>query len=318
MAGVTKVLVLMTSPLDKIVHAARIVDRITRERPHLEITWVVRRFYEPVVSTFPFVKRTVVFRRRGALVKAVGLVRGIRREEYDFVLDFEGHARTGAMCFFAKGKRKIGLHSAREGATICYREIVGDAAVEANHLVDQFRDFGSVFGVNIGKLERLRILEAEDLPRVWSEAAEVGRKRICLFPGRFKIERAWLGMEDLARKLVGERDDVEVYLLGLAPWRSSGSHPKRLHDLHGKLSWSQIVTMLRAADLVVANDNGPAQLAGALGCKNLTLYTFVSRDRRGSYPIDNPINSGLQAPGGRPEKLTVESVFREVSRLLSN
>lgn len=317
MGGDPKVLILMTSPLDKIVHAARVVDSLTRTLPRLEITWVVRRFYEPVVSTFPFVHRTIVFRRRGALVKLLGLVRDIRREEYDFVLDFEGHARTGAMCFFAKGKRKIGLRSAREGATVCYREVVGRANGDRLHLVDQFRDFGSVFGVDLSGLETLRVADSESVPGVWTESQKTGRKRVCLFPGRFKSERAWWGMIALAKHLVEEREDVEVFLLGLAPWRKGDAFPDRVHDLHGKLSWQEVVWFLKEADLVVSNDNGPAQLAGALDRKNLTLYTFVSRELRGSYPISNSQNAALQTPNGDPERLPLESVVVEVNRLLS-
>ncbi|EDY82043.1 hypothetical protein VDG1235_1663 [Verrucomicrobiia bacterium DG1235] len=142
-----KVLILMTSPLDKIVHALRVVDSIKRRRPELEVTWVVRRVYEPLVASFEFVDRTIVFRRSGALMKAWGLVREIRRERYDFVLDFEGHARTGAMCFLARGRRKVGLKSAREGATICYGEVVTGTSCSREHLVEQLQEFGSVFGL---------------------------------------------------------------------------------------------------------------------------------------------------------------------------
>lgn len=317
MARRLKALVLMTSPLDKIVHAARVVDELTRQAPELEVTWVVRRVYEPLVASFPFVSKTIVFRRSGALVKAVGLVMEIRRDEYDFVLDFEGHARTGAMCFLARGKRKIGLRSAREGATVFYREVVGRTDITDTHLVDQLREFGPVFGVDLEIERSLGVTVCEVLPSAWLAAKRRGLRRVCLFPTRFKSERSWPGMVALAGRLSREFEDVAVFLLGFVPPESPVELPAGVNDLQERLSWAEIVSMLQDADLVIANDNGPAQLAGALGTPNLTLYTYVSPLRRGSFPLNGKGNAALQSSSGRACDFEEAAVMEQVERLLN-
>ncbi|MBK1877166.1 glycosyltransferase family 9 protein [Pelagicoccus mobilis] len=307
----------MTSPLDKIVHALRVVESIKRQKPELEITWVVRRVYEPLVASFEFVDQTIVFQRSEALMTFAGLVRDIRREVYDFVLDFEGHARTGAMCFFARAKRKIGLRSAKEGATICYKEVIAAGGGEGSHFVEELRAFGSVFGVEVEVGEVLRFPRGVELPESVSGALSTSWKRVCLFPGRFKKKRAWRGMVDLAKRLVEVRPDVQVLLLGMVPVVVEEELPDRVLDLQERLSWGELCQVVSESDVVVANDNGPAQLAGALGCRNLTLYSFVSPASRGSYPLEREANAILRAPEGDVDRLDPKSVFSAVEKLLA-
>lgn len=318
MAMRAKALVLMTSPLDKIVHALRVVESIKRQRPALEITWVVRRVYEPLVASFPFVDRTIVFQRSEALMRFASLVKEIRQDRYDYVLDMEGHARTGAMCFFSRAKRKIGLKTAREGATICYGEVIQPTAGEDRHMIEQLQVFGSVFGVNAEVREALALPGGAELPVQLGASKGEGLRRVCLFPGRFKAERAWRGMTELARRVVEERRDVEALFLGVVPGVLDSPLPERSMDLQGKLNWRQICAVVASSAVVVANDNGPAQLAGGLGCRNLTLFSYVSPEARGSYPLSDCGNAFLRAPGGDVSRLDLDSVFGEVEKLLDS
>lgn len=309
-----KVLVLMTSPLDKIVHALRVVESIKRQLPGLEITWVVRRVYEPMVASFDFVDHTIVFQRSEAILKFAALIKQIRRERYDYVFDLEGHARSGAMCFFARANRKIGLKTAKEGAAVSYSEVIALPAGGGSHMIEQLQVFGSVFGVGAQVAERLPLAQGVEIPE---ELSAGNLRRVCLFPGRFKRERAWGGMIDLAGELVKRHRDVEVLILGVVPDVIEKPLPERVSDYQEQLSWGQICRLLAESDLVVANDNGPAQLAGALGCRNLTLYSYVSPEARGSYPLGGEGNGVIRAPDGQVSRLDPAKVHLEVEKLLA-
>ncbi len=312
-----KVLILMTSPLDKIVHALRVVESIKRQEPELEITWVVRRFYEPLVASFAFVDRTIVFRRSEALLSFASLVKEIRQDSYDFVLDFEGYARTGAMCFFAKGGRKIGLRSAREGASVCYSELVAKTFEDGRHLLERFEDFSSVFGLKPKLGECLPLPELTEVPHAIADLGLGGRKVLCFFPGRFKAARSWPGMLELAERLVRERGDVEILFLGQVPYLLGGPLSERVHDFQGRFSWAELCRIVASSRLVLANDNGPAQLAGALGTANITLFSFVSPEVRGSYPTHLSANAVVRSPEGNVSKLSSEEVYQAVEKLLA-
>ncbi|EDY85167.1 hypothetical protein VDG1235_4802 [Verrucomicrobiia bacterium DG1235] len=138
-----------------------------------------------------------------------------------------------------------------------------------------------------------------------------------MFPGRYKSNRAWPLMGELGKRLVEERSDVEVFLLGIVPYEFAEPLPEGVHDFQETLGWSEVCSLLSEADLAVANDNGPSQLAGALGCANLTLYSYVSPERRGSYPVSKVENAALLAEDGKVERLELDVVYEAVEKLLA-
>lgn len=312
-----RILILMTSPLDAIAHALRVVSSIKRQLPYLRIDWVVRDVFAPLVKSCAAIDETLAFKRNGSISDHMRLVRQIRAGDYEYVLDFEGHARTGIIAWLSKGSHTIGRPDAREGATFCYKEIVPKPPAGKVHTLDAMLEFSRVFGLKA----ELRGEPEFKLGSADQFAVEEGAKRVCLFPGRRKAQRAWPGFGKFARRLLESRDDVVVYFLG-ETWIPVADNlreqfPDRFFDLQAKLEWPEIVSLLGASSLTIANDNGPAQLAGALGCPNLTLYSFVLSERRGTYPTSDPLNAVLQAPEGDVQKLSVEAVLTAAQKLLA-
>ncbi len=315
-----RVLALMTSPLDGIAHALRVVSALKSFRPELEITWVVRDTFEPLVASFACVDKTIPFYRREGVLAWSALARSLRRETYDYALDLEGHARTGIMTWLSRSQRRVGLAEAKEGATIFYRELLRPPAGGSRHLVDAMLEFARIFGLD----PRLRgdIRLREDVPAppaAWANAA--ASTRICLFPGRFKRERAWPGMFALAERLAKARPDATVFLLGVEPRAAPPpglmeANRGRIFDLQGDSGWGQTLRMLQSSDLTISNDNGPAQVASLFGRRNLTLYTMVDPVRRGSYPVGGPANRALLAPGGVAAQISLDAAWEEIEKLL--
>lgn len=312
-----KVLLVMTSPLDGIAHALRVAATITEQRPEVEFTWVARDSFAPLVEAFACVGKTIPFYRKEGVAAWLGLVRRLRRERYDLALDFEGHARSGLMCWLARSGRRIGLARAREGATVFYGELLGPPANGSRHLLDAMLEFARVFGLEPRPTAGPQLRESmQALPEEWRAAAS--GQRVCLFPGRFKRERCWPGMFDLAARVLRERPRSRVFILGIEPkvGLPGGLASERLVDLQGKVDWGQSLRMLEEADLTVGSDNGVAQVAALFGRPNVTLYTMVDPERRGSYPVGAAVNVGVQSPGGRPQRLLVDEVWQALEKLL--
>jgi len=87
----------------------------------------------------------------------------------------------------------------------------------------------------------------------------------------------------------GERDLAREVRM-LAP------HPELLKNLAGETSLAELVALLAAVDLLVANDSGPMHLAGAVGTPVVAL--FGSTNERETYPLTQPGKLRLlKAPG---------------------
>ena len=320
MPSPASVLVLMTSPLGNLAHALSVVASFKVQRPDLEVTWVVREVFEPLVAACDAVDRTIVFQRKGGLKGAWRLARELRGRRYDCVLDFEGHARTGLMARLARAGCRVGRPDAREGASIFYDTIVPKPPEGRGHFVDRLLEFGCALGIpprfREGALRFDRALSGLASPIANLE----GRRLVCLFPRRFREARSWPEYDELARALLASREDLMVAFLGVGTGKGGpglgAAWSGRFLDLQGQLSWGEVVAVLLQADLVVSGDGGPAQLAGALGRKNLTLFSFVDPERRGSYPLEWSGNAVLKGRGGQVTTLRVEEALEAALRLL--
>ncbi|HUX68435.1 MAG TPA: lipopolysaccharide heptosyltransferase II [Terriglobales bacterium] len=68
--------------------------------------------------------------------------------------------------------------------------------------------------------------------------------------------------------------------------RMLAPHPELLKNLAGETSLPELVALLAAVDLLVANDSGPMHLAGAVGTPVVAL--FGSTNERETYPLTQP------------------------------
>src|SRR5690606_30661599 len=90
----------------------------------LELSWIVRDIYAPLVRSCAAVDKVYVFERKGGAKGFVKLVREVRKTKFDYVFDFQGLLRTGLMTSRVRAKKKIGRADARELSGMFYDEKV--------------------------------------------------------------------------------------------------------------------------------------------------------------------------------------------------
>ena len=114
------ILVVKPSSLGDIFHAFPAVEMLRRHWPEAKIDWLVRSEFTPVLEFYPHIRRTIEFHRRdfnnplnfpGTLKK---IVKDLRREQYDMVIDFQGLMRSAFFTFCARTERRIGFAKPRE------------------------------------------------------------------------------------------------------------------------------------------------------------------------------------------------------------
>lgn len=317
----TRLLIIKPSSLGDIVHALQMVARLREGFDgQLEVSWIARDTFAPLVEASPLVDRVFRFYRRDGVAGFFRLMKEVRRERFDCVLDLQGLARTGLMTVASRAERKVGRADAREGARWCYGELVPQPPVPGPpHAVQVLLEFCRVFSVDPVPGPDLWFRSPEGVgDTVAGRAVAAGKNFAVLLPGSRHARKCWPGYGGLTRRLLEEEKDLQVIWAGTeAPPGEMPAVGGRFTDLIGKTSLTELAWLLRHAAVVVANDSGPCHLAVAQGVRTLALFGPTDPVRYGPFPPNRPGCAVVRAPGGRWENLEVETVLEAWKRVAS-
>jgi heptosyltransferase-1 len=303
------------SALGDIVHALPVLTALRCRFPNARITWVVNRSYEPLLTGHPHLDATLAFDRGGlrrglfaGARAAFDLAARLRAERFDLVLDLQGLMRSGLMCLATRAARRVGLATAREGASWCYTDVVPVDRAAVPHAVDRQWRVAEALGATGLKQW---VVPISDEARAWADAALAGLPRPWLLLGvgaRWQTKRWPAGhfaalvrrsqaLHGGAAVFVGSAEDAPAARQAAAelagPWR----------DFSGRTTLPQLAALLARADVVLANDTGPLHLAAALGRPVVAPYTCTRVPRHGPYgQADRAVATAVPCAGSYLKK----------------
>lgn len=292
-----RIALLKPSALGDIIHSLPVLTALRRRYPHAHITWVVNQTYAPLLNGHRGLDDILPFDRRashrgwGAAARSwLGFLTELRRRRFDLVIDLQGLFRTAVMTAATGAKRRVGLSTAREGATWTYTDVVPVADFHAIHAVDRCWRIAEAFGVGDTPREFHIPIPAE--ARHWARGMtdRYPRPWLMLGPGARWMTKRWPPehFAALARRAQAAFGGT-VFLVGGAEETPAATAVRdRLsgpsHDLTGRTTLPQLSALLDRADLMLANDTGPLHLAAALGRPIVAPYTCTQVRLNGPYP----------------------------------
>ena len=312
----TSLLIIKPSSLGDIVHGLQVATSLKTQRPDLQISWIVRDLFEPLVRICEVIDRTYIFQRSEGVRGFLRLMREVRQTRFDYVFDMQGLLRTGLMTWQTRAAKKVGRCDAREGATFFYQQKVPLPATGApSHALDILLGFCPVLGAKPELRGELRFREAADLNLSFIEGRR-GQKPILVFPDSRRAEKRWNGFRQLTDLLLRDGTGRKVIWAGTnaAAYRDRAPEGQFL-NLTGNTSLVSLAALIRRADWVVCNDSGPLHLAAALGIKTFGIFGPTDPRLFGPYPLNSATNHVVQAPVGDLRLLTAKDVYARFARL---
>ena len=294
-----RVCVIKPSSLGDVVHAFPLLACLRRHWPDARISWVVNRGLRSLLDGHPDLDEVIPFDRdrvrfRPGAIGAVGrFVADLRAREFDVAVDLQGLLRSGLMTAATGAPTRVGLASAREGATLFYNYKV-DAGGADVHAVDRLLRVGAAFGADVEYPEPAVAFAPADLDWARSQLAGLPRPWVALNVGARWLTKRWPPghFAAVARRaraemgaglvLVGAPEDRPLVdelraALGDGP---DGIPPL---DLCGRTTLPQLAALASELDLFVSNDTGPLHLAAAAGAPCVGVYTCTSPERTGPH-----------------------------------
>lgn len=111
-----KILVVKLSSLGDIVHALPVVDVFFRSLPKASVHWLVERSFSDILSLHPLIKKVISVDTRGwrkhpglhTLREVSSVVKALRRERYDVVVDLQGNSKSGLFTLLSGAAKRYG------------------------------------------------------------------------------------------------------------------------------------------------------------------------------------------------------------------
>lgn len=280
-----RVLVSRLSSMGDVVHGLPVAVSVKRTNPEAEVTWVVDRAFEPIVSRCPAVDRVVV--REKGIGPWLRQARGLGR--FDLAFDLQGLAKSAMVVATVPCKRRLGYHWQREGSWLVSASVRPDPS--SLHIVDQYLDVAraagfpadrAVWGLEATEQDQsdagaaLRKAGWDGSPvAVMNAGAGWSTKR--WDPREFASLSSRLGRAGFAVAFIGAPSERGV-------WDAVAAHePGSPLDLIGATGMGALVGLLSLCALHVGGDTGSSHIAAALGKPAWSVYTLTSPERSCPY-----------------------------------
>ncbi len=298
------ILIVKLSAIGDVVHSLPLLAVLRANFPDAKIDWLVEEDASQIIKGHPAIDRLIVSRRKSwqrrllkgghfnsLLLEIVAFFKQLRSRRYDLVIDVQGLLKSGILVCLSRGKRKIGMSGAREGAWFFVNE--RSIPVSYNgHAIERYLRIAEYLGCDLtprkgdipvfesDKLLIDRVLDAND-PGMRPLVAinPVAKWETKLWEQeRFAILADRL-MDDLSCEIVftGSKEDRAV--IG----DISGKMSKKPLNLAGQTGLKELAYLYSRCNALVTTDTGPMHIAAAMGCPVVALFGPTSPRRTGPY-----------------------------------
>jgi heptosyltransferase I len=289
-----KILILKPSSLGDVIQALPVLRLLKLHLPASEIFWWIDSALAPLLEGDPDLAAIARFeRKRWASPQhwpeMLRSIRWLREQSFDWVIDLQCLARSGAFAWLANGKFLIGLDEVREGARGFYDVAVPRKSFHT-HAVDWYLAVLPQLGVPVHKNFNWLPERSEISAAVKSKWKTGGERWIAIQPGARWENKRWPveHFAGLVRLLAQKFPNARFAILGSGEDRSIGeiisrAEPERCLNLCGETSLPEMIEWLRLCDLMITNDTGPMHAAAALGTPLVALFGPTEPRRTGPY-----------------------------------
>ncbi|MGA9451397.1 MAG: lipopolysaccharide heptosyltransferase II [Verrucomicrobiia bacterium] len=289
-----KILILKPSSLGDVVQALPVLRLLKRHLPASDIFWWIDSALAPLLEADPDLTGIVRFERRRWAhprnwLEMFRSIHWLREQNFDWVIDLQCLARSGAFAWLANGKFLIGLDEIREGARGFYDVAVRRASFHT-HAVDWYLAVLPPLGVPVHKNFQWLPIRPAVAATVKSKWQTGNARWIALQPGARWLTKRWPVeyFTELVCLLAKNFLDARFAILGDGKDKPLGeiisrAAPERCLNLCGQTSLPEMVEWLRLCDLMITNDTGPMHVAAALGTPLVALFGPTEPRRTGPY-----------------------------------
>lgn len=270
-----KILVIQTAFIGDAILATGILEKLHKTYPEAAIDYLVRKGNESLFIEHPFLNKVIVWNKGEGKYKALfKLLKQIRKEHYDVVVNVQRFAATGFLTAFSNAKLKIGFNKNPFSFlfTISIKHIIG---TKENPIHEIERNQMLISDITLGQAEKPKLYPSEtNHKKVLAYKTE---PYICIAPAsvwftkQFPVNK-WIEFLNIIDP------NLQVYILGAANDADlcndiikNTSH-KKVVNLAGRLNFLDSASLMQNASNNYVNDSAPMHIASSVNAKTTAIY----------------------------------------------
>lgn len=286
-----KILVIKPSSLGDVIHSLPFLKAVKDTFKDVQVDWVISKNLQEVLEGNPLINRLIVidkdsWKKIWKALKTVAdmkeLIKTLRDDEYDMVVDLQGLLRSGIITFFARSPVKAGFDNAREGSRIFYNKKVSIA--DAVHAVDRYLEAAKAIGAGIGKAEFPISVDNDAKENIRKVLGNITQYAVAVPSARWQTKRwppekfgSLISRLSVPCVITGSSADTQIAERVIS---SSGGNG---FSLCGRTGLKELTALIAGARAVVSNDSGPMHIAAALGIPVIALFGPTDPEKTGPY-----------------------------------
>ena len=272
-----------------LIHALPAAAALRREFPDARIDWVVDARHRELLDMVPIIDRRIAI-DTGAVASLVEGVRELRKSRYDVAIDLQGLLKSAVLARLSGAARVVGFQTPLLRERLARAFYTETSGVAAEHVIRKNLSLLKAVGVQNATVEFP--LEAGK-----PEIAAAARQRLgirdadpfaLLNPGAAWPNKRWPAVyfAEVAVALKARRGLPSVVLWGAGEERLAQDvvdAAQGVAVVSPRTSLAELVSLTKAAAVMVSGDTGPLHVAGAVGTPLIGIFGPTNPERNGPW-----------------------------------
>jgi lipopolysaccharide heptosyltransferase I len=282
-------LIVRLGALGDLIHTLPAAAAIRSAFPETRIDWLVDERHRELLDLVPIIDRRLAIRTSSA-ASLVEAIRELRRTRYDVAFDFQGLLKSAVLARASGASRVIGFPAPllrERTARVFYTETAG---VDAAHVIRKNLSLLQAVGIQHSPIEFPIEIRKPEIAGTAGNRLGIGDREpfAIMNPGAAWPNKRWptVYFAEVAASLKKRHGLSSVVLWGPGEERLAQDvvdASQGAAALSPQTTLADLVSLARAAVVMVSGDTGPIHVAGAVGTPLIGIYGPTSPERNGPW-----------------------------------